>query len=458
MRSELILVEPFSFITYTAIEITQQVNEHGAAHITGILDKRTEDDILEKISIKETVTIKAVEEDKEPVIIFKGVICQISLNVEGGIKRMEIFAKTHTCLMDMKKQIRVFQNTQQTVSAVAAYVGNENNARVICPEGKEQKIGRLVVQYQETDWEFLKRLASMLNTFVVADSINGRISFSLGSPRLKCKELLDYSCQTVRNLTEYHRQKNNGRENCLEQDTLSLMVTSRELLELCNPVQISGNTYYVKKLECHLVGNELVNTYELARPGGLKTTVIKNHNIAGVSLEGKISQVERDMVKVQFQQDVDSPLIWFPYATSYSSPDGTGWYCMPETGDAVRVYFPDEDESHGFAVNMIHLTCGLREEPDIKYIRSPNEKEIRFEPGAIRLTNHQGTSVVLDDKKGIAIKSSRNVVVLADGDIEMHAGKEIEVVGDDGVLARQGDNKIEIKDGIQQIARTITQR
>lgn len=458
MRSELIVVEPFSFISFTEIEILQQVNEHGTAHITGVLDKSSEENLLEKLSINEIVTVKAVLENGETVIIFKGIICQVSLCAEGGIKRLELYAKSHTCLMDMKKQIRIFQNIEQTFSAVAAYVGKENNARVICPEGKEQVTGRLVVQYQETDWEFLKRLASMLNTIIVADCINGRISFSLGSPKLKPKELESYSQQTVRNLAEYHRQKNYGREDCLERDTLSLMITTRELLEICTPVLISGRTYFVKRMECRLVGNEIVNTYELVLSGGLKTTGIPNYGIAGVSLEGKVSQVERDRVQIQFQQDVDSPLIWFPYATSYSSPDGTGWYCMPETGDAVRLYFPDVDECHGIAINMIHLTCGLREQPEIKYIRSPNEKEIRFEPGAIRITNHKGTSVVLDDKKGITIKSSRNVIVLAEEDIEMHAGKEVQAVGDQGVLVRQGDNKIEIRDGIQQIARTITQK
>lgn len=131
---------------------------------------------------------------------------------------------------------------------------------------------------------------------------------------------------------------------------------------------------------------------------------------------------------------------------------------MPEIGDAVRVYFPDKEESHGVAVNMIHLTCGMREEPEIKYIRSPYDKEIRFEPGTITLTNHKGMSVVLDDKRGISLKSGRDVVILSEGDIEMNSKKNIRITGDQGVIARQGDNRIEIEDGIRQIARTISQK
>lgn len=80
-----------------------------------------------------------------------------------------------------------------------------------------------------------------------------------------------------------------------------------------------------------LLGSELVNVYELAVEGGLRTTEAENKKISGLSIDGKIHQVKQDRVQVSFLQDVDAPCIWFPYATAYSSPDGAGWYCMPES-------------------------------------------------------------------------------------------------------------------------------
>ena len=152
------------------------------------------------------------------------------------------------------------------------------------------------------------------------------------------------------------------------------------------------------------------------------------------------------------------PVFGFLYATAYSSPDGAGWYCMPEIGDAVRIYFPDSKENHALAINMVHLTCDLREDPKIKYIRSPHNKEIRFEPGAIYITNHQGMMVCLDDKRGVSINSNKDIVIMAGENIDLHSEKEIRISGDEGVIARQGDNRIEIKDGIKQIARMIAQK
>ncbi len=458
MRPELIIVEPYFFISYKEIEIQQCINEHGTAEIKGILDKETDEDILEKMSPNETITIKAVLDNGESQVLFKGLVRKAELIVEDGIKILEINAISHTLLMDMKRNIRIFQDTEQLYSDIAKYIASEHKARIICTEGEERKTGHMIAQYNETDWEFLKRLASELNTIIVADSVNGKISFSFGPPKPKKRILQDFSYKTTRNLGEFYRQKSQGREECREQDVVSVIVTTRELVELCSPVEIEEEGYLVKKFTMKLVGAEMVNTCELVYSGGLKTTRFFNSRISGISISGMIHQVKRDIVQIRFPQDINGPYVWFPYVTAYSSPDGTGWYCMPEIGDTVRAYFPDEDESHGVAVNMVHLTCGLREQPDIKFIRSPYEKEIRFEPSAIYITNHKGMSVVLDDKRGISIKSDSDIVVMAEGDINMHSGRTMKVIGEEGVVASQGDNRIEIKDGIKQTARVIAQK
>lgn len=74
------------------------------------------------------------------------------------------------------------------------------------------------------------------------------------------------------------------------------------------------------------------------------------------------------------------------------------------------------------------------------------------------MTNNKGLSVVLDDKRGIVIKSSGDILAQADGDVEVRSGKEMRVTGDKGVFIRQGDNRMEVRDGIRQVGRRIEQR
>ena len=66
--------------------------------------------------------------------------------------------------------------------------------------------------------------------------------------------------------------------------------------------------------------------------------------------------------------------------------------------------------------------------------------------------------VCLDDKRGVSINSNKDIVIMAGENIDLHSEKEIRISGDEGVIARQGDNRIEIKDGIKQIARMIAQK
>ncbi|WP_285815014.1 phage baseplate assembly protein V [Thomasclavelia cocleata] len=458
MKADKIIVKPFSYISFMDIEILQEINEHGKARIKGVLDKNTDEKLLENLPVDETVTIYAMQEDEISEILFQGVLCQASYSVENGIKILEIYVVTYSYFMDLKENTRIFQNGKRTFSELAKWIGKENGAGVICTEGKQQEIGQIMVQYQETDWAFLKRIASKINTFLVADHLNAKPSLSFGPVKPKRREIHDFSCTMVRNLSEYYLRQNQEGTVCREQDVLSYRVTTREILRLCTPVLFNEKEYYVKSVRMELLGSELVNVYELAVEGGLRTTEAENKKISGLSIDGKIHQVKQDRVQVSFLQDVDAPCIWFPYATAYSSPDGAGWYCMPEIGDAVRIYFPDSKENHALAINMVHLTCDLREDPKIKYIRSPHNKEIRFEPGAIYITNHQGMMVCLDDKRGVSINSNKDIVIMAGENIDLHSEKEIRISGDEGVIARQGDNRIEIKDGIKQIARMIAQK
>ena len=94
---------------------------------------------------------------------------------------------------------------------------------------------------------------------------------------------------------------------------------------------------------------------------------------------------------------------WFDFSTPYSSYDGAGFYCMPEIGDTVRLYFPtcDEKKACGFsAVNREE-----RQNPEIKYLMNKEGKQLILAPDYIRLTNNAGMSLELNDHAGIRIES-----------------------------------------------------
>ena len=70
----------------------------------------------------------------------------------------------------------------------------------------------------------------------------------------------------------------------------------------------------------------------------------------------RLQTVRADVVRVSLRTDARKETgKWFSFSTVYSSPDGSGWYCMPEPGDEIRLYFPTEQEKHGYVISAVHL-------------------------------------------------------------------------------------------------------
>ncbi len=64
------------------------------------------------------------------------------------------------------------------------------------------------------------------------------------------------------------------------------------------------------------------------------------------------------------------------------------WYCMPEKGDSVRLYFPNENEAEAYvnsSVNEQSSNSSARSNPDEKSIKNKQGKEVLFQPDRLIL-------------------------------------------------------------------------
>lgn len=201
------------------------------------------------------------------------------------------------------------------------------------------------------------------------------------------------------------------------QDTISYIWEDREIYELGGSGIIDGQKMIIWKVETHMRGNELYHTYHMRRKAGLSVPVAYNTRLSGASLFGRVLNVDRERVTIRLTEDENksgSGTRWFPYASVYSSPDGTGWYCMPEIGDQIRLYFPAERETEAYAASAYHEgDGGLRTNPACKFWRNKEGKEIQLSPDKILLTNNQGTYIELSDAEGIKMVSEGTVVIHA---------------------------------------------
>lgn len=434
-------IEPFQIQQISEFQIIKQVNDHVSAALKGIISREDAEKILQKQKNNQEITIICQEDEAEDRVLFEGIIEEIHLNIDGMLYEIELTARSFTCLLDRSKQFCTFQKESQTFKElVREVIAPYGNAVVICPLGGEE-IKKMQVQYKETDWEFLKRMASQVQSVLVAEGCLNKPAFYFGMrDGKKNLELLAKSCVVRDCVTE----EGQYREYELE---------AEQTAGIGDTVIYQNMRMQIYGVKIRLVNQEITYHYQLRAPGKCKKAPYEHLHLAGVSLSGSVVKVKAEKLRISILGDKgkETEKRWFDYATVYSSPDGGGWYCMPEKGDEVRLYFPDEKAEHSYVLNGIHMENSVeRKDPDCKYIRTKRNQEIRFAPNQIKITNNRGMSIVLDDEKGIEIKSDKDIILDAGKAIDIKSGGLVVVKGKSAVILKQSTNMIAVRDGIRE--------
>lgn len=124
---------------------------------------------------------------------------------------------------------------------------------------------------------------------------------------------------------------------------------------------------------------------------------------------------------------------------------------MPENGDAIRLYFPDNDERNGYAISSTNLQSSnneKRSDPAVKSIGTKYGKEVVMKPGAVEIIGNGNLLMRLTDDGGIEVKSDKKIILDAKEDIEITGGTKITIEGSQGVELTQGAANINIKDDV----------
>ena len=198
----------------------------------------------------------------------------------------------------------------------------------------------------------------------------------------------------------------------------------------------------------HVLGDGILNnTYRLRRKEGLKGLEEFNPQIVGASVTGKVSGVARDKVMVDLEIDeAGRAAYWFPYSTMSASPDGSGWYCMPEKGDQVRVYFPTNQEADAYAVSAVsgyQPAAGNSKDPmgnpNVKYLKTTNDQAIQFAEDGIIINSGNGQATIYMKNSGVLeVFGSQNVNITATEAVVISAGTELLLGAQETVTLKNG--------------------
>lgn len=448
MREYNIKTEPFKFISILALDIMQEINRHGDVKIEGYVADENEEDYLKLLMRECWVKIEAIGKEKNTKVLFWGLVKGFELGEDNDQKKLKLEIISGSWLMDRNKHIRGFQNTGQTYSEIfKQLVLPYKDSGFISNISLDNPLGEFILQYQETDWEFLMRIASKSNQFLTSECLSKGVKIYAGLPKTETI--------TINQETRYTTFKELKQDNSKIYESMGYIIKLREAYGIGTAFILSGKEALVYKIESSYQNGEMLHTYFLKKKDDIQAKTIYLEKAQGVSLEGTVMEVKEDKVKVCLLKDENKGSIsnsWFLFSTIYASETGTGWYCMPEINEKIRLYIPGREENAAYAISAVYNQPekGERNNPDNKILKTKYGKEIRLTPDEIVITNNQGLRIELLDGKGINIISNKAVVIEAGGDMTISSGKgSIIMAADSSLTMKQQGTEISLKDGIK---------
>ncbi len=329
-----------------------------------------------------------------------------------------------------------------------------------------------LLQYEETDWDFLVRLASHFQSFLIPDYRvdYGRAYF--GIPQSKEEIFLsEEEYETVKDMDRYYHVNLDG--ELLSQEIMKWNVRTGRSLRLAQAVAFRGLRTIVTSIDYRVASGELCRFYELSREKGVRSVPLKNRYINGMSIPATVMERAGNCVRVHFHIDKEydsAPnLRYFTFAIESSFI-----YCMPEVGSQVHIYFPTDEEKDAVAVHAIRMSAagtagaggsgggGYAQNPDFKSFSNVNGSELLLTPsGASAAADREKKTIVSLDTTGDVYIVGKEVSVRAENDLLIgepagEGGEPVQAVSMVGgtltASVGSGETKIELTEEAKIIA------
>ncbi len=451
---------PYELMKIVDIKIENKPNEHGYLYLKCLIDEginfnsaieaSTEDEIiiyeeLEYTQDKASVNINEVDE-RNSKRLFNGLVQNMRTANISGIYYLEIQALTSSIKLDIEKKSRSFQNVNMTyddlINNMLSYYPGYGFAQYA---GKGEIIGKPLFQYKETDWGFLKRIASELNSELYCDIINLNLMFNFGIPNdysYKLEDNINYDA--FKDLKSF--QEAGGYDAGYDDtDYFYYEVKIRDTIEIGSEISYKQKSLYVREYGAYKHKEEIFYKYKLCRKDGVWQSIIYNKLLKGATLEGEVLAVQNEQVKLHLNIDEnqdEGTAYWFNYAPSSVNI----MYSMPLVGESARLYFPKESSEDPIITGCIRKngdTCQGTTDTANRYLHTEYGSEIAILPGALNIKSGSEAplSINLEDETGVTLTSPNGLNLNAGGEILISTPGRINISAQSQILMTKGNTE-----------------
>lgn len=417
-HGQIIVESPYPIQAVTELEITGKLNQHGRVLVKGILWNEKGKGCIRQVGERDSICVYG-ENDSGKTLLFSGVVTSVEVTFRDCIYYVEIVGLSWSSLLDYEEKSRSFQDKAMSYSGLIRQVLKDypGSSCLSQAESFHEPLGEFILQYRETDWEFIRRMAARLGTQVTADVMGDVPRFWLGLPG---------NHGEIKTLVASESRVENGKFH----------IKSKDRLLPGDMVEYQGRSLVVEECRFYLEKGVLCYACLLGPEASLPVSGKENRRIQGISLLGEV--LDRKDAQVKVKLDIDESqeaesACWFPYASQADSL----FYCMPEIGTSVSLYFSGCDENGGIAVNAVRKnggSCSKTSNPGMKYMGIPQGKEFKLGPTDINFEATEKLFLKMDAENGVSIRSHENLSVFTRQKLYLEAKELVKLFAKTGEL------------------------
>lgn len=449
------------------LDIWHEVNEFAVASLTLSTDATKAQTFLSQPK-DDPIKITAKDGDND-VVLFCGYIMKAFFEARVDGARLILDLCDSACLLNRKRVSRSFQKLDAKYEDILKESLKDVQGTTLRLTVTDKAIEKMIVQLNETPWEFLLRMASRFSASVFTDLTAPKPLVTIGVPKEKIDDEfgligLFYPDEISVELIgasvahEYDDEKFNFFKanktlfaegvNVVAEDFSTVNVSGNfPWVQLGSAVRLNNIKYRVKRIDAQFISDILKVNYSLVSENAFVVPIAPQENLRGRIFRAQVKKVEKDKIQAHLF-DIDEKYdeqstTKFPFATPYSSADGSGWYVMPEVDDYVRIIFPSSEAGDAFASSSIN--SAPLDKPHNKSLKAPGGREFLFTDKAIEIiAEHKKTFIKLDMENGISVVSAKDITIFADGDISFKTEGKIQMVAKNEITSQIGQSHIKM--------------
>ena len=341
-----------------------------------------------------------------------------------GYREAQITVNSGTVLLDKEKRNRAFQSPGQGILEIADRIVKDTDHAAFILNGPDRDAGGTAIQYEETDWEFLKRLASRSFLPLVADSSYYFPRFYIGMPHGEDRELTEVQdC-----IYCFHERYGEFYGRCFvdKKDFICYDIKTGDRFCIGDHVRYEGRKLVVSEKTMELSGGEVYFRYLITGESYHTVPPLENENFIGMTFFGEVLSTIGQKVQLSLEIDPEGSTGNTYY---YAPGSGNLMYCMPQKGTRVTLYLGNGREQDGIVTGCIHTSSGTCQEmgsPQNKRFRTEHGNGLDLHPGSMGVSGNGG-SIRISDQKGTILESAGDITISAGGKILIEAGEEIKI-------------------------------